>query len=200
MHPEGHTLIECTATRGGYLASWVHLSRARRLFLALQGSPSMVSTSLFTGEYSVCSLFPAGFCLYGLALFAIGLSPACSLATTLDLTIHCNTAIRPESVRCALLTCGLISICQLVTTLDVVVRCNIAIKPESIRCIIVVFRQMFSADQQQPSTQPSSWSLSTACWQFSDFYQSTVPSSGLRVGTTGLSPQTEVHPLSAYSH
>ena len=101
----------------------------------------MVSTYLSTGEFSACSLSPTWFCLYGLALLAIWLSPIRGLATTLNLAVRCNTTIRPEFVRCTLVICELLSVCQLAITLNVVVCCNIAIRPESIHYVLEAFRQ-----------------------------------------------------------
>ena len=76
-----------------------------------------------------------------LGIFVIGLSPACGLVTTLGLAIHCNTAIRSESVRCMLVTYRLLSIRPLVKTLDVVVHCNAAIRLKFVRCAILAFRR-----------------------------------------------------------
>ena len=144
--------FQCYAPQGTY-ARGVHrnqrqvpcflniLSASMTTFPTLQGSLSVVSTSSFMGESLVFSLSPTRFCHYGLALFAIGLSLTCGLATTLDLAVYCTTAIIPEFVYCALVNYGLLSVYQLATTPGIVICCNTAIRPESVYCTLVAFRQ-----------------------------------------------------------
>ena len=112
--------------------------------------PCIVSTSLFIGESSVCSLSPAGYCMYGLALFAIGLSPTYGLATTPDLAIHCNTTIKLESICCTLVTCRLIIVCQLVTTLDTAIHCNTTIRPKSVHSALELLDRRLSTFSNNP--------------------------------------------------
>ena len=109
-------------------------------FPSLQRPPSMMSMFVLTGESVVYSLWPIEFCLYRLALFAIGLSLTCGLVTTLSLAFHCNITIRPESIRCVIVTYGLIFVCQLVTTHKFSIHCNTVIRPKFVRCALVVFR------------------------------------------------------------
>ena len=68
---------------------------------------------------------------------------ACGLVTTLNVTVCCNTAIRLESVRCALVACGVKYVRLLATTLIVAVHCHIAIKPKYVCCSLMTCGQVF---------------------------------------------------------
>ena len=83
------------------------------------------------------------FCLYGRALLATGFMFACGLATTLGVAVYCNTAIRRESVRCALVAYGAKYVRLLATTLGVAVCCNTTIRTESVRCVLMICGQVF---------------------------------------------------------
>ena len=83
------------------------------------------------------------FCLHGRALLATGLVSACGLATTLGIVIHCNTAIRPNSIYYALVACGVKYACLLATTLGIAVCCNTVIRPESVNFALVTHGQVF---------------------------------------------------------
>ena len=58
-------------------------------------------------------------------------------------TVCCNTAIRPESVRCVLIACDIKYVCLLVTTLDVAIHCNTTIRPEFVHYALVTCSQVF---------------------------------------------------------
>ena len=131
---------------------------------------------------------------------AMGLLIACGLVTTLSLIVHCNTAIRPKSIRCALVACGLKSVCQLATTLGITVRCNTTIRPWSVRCVLVACRQviiLWSATtlgftiRYNTAIRPESVRYVLA------FFQTFAPSSCSPYIVVGLSPQTGVRLLSA---
>ena len=83
------------------------------------------------------------FCLHERALLAIGLMFPCGLATTLGIIVRCNTAIKLESVRCALVAYGVKYVRLLVTTLGVAIHCSTVIRLESLRCTLMTYGQVF---------------------------------------------------------
>ena len=91
-----------------------------------------VLDELLSGVWLTFLLNLGVFCLHGRVLLAIGLMSIFGLATTLSIAAHCNTAIRPESVLCALVACGVKYVGLLATTLSVPIRCNTIIRPESV--------------------------------------------------------------------
>ena len=153
---------------GDFFAFRVYLSSTPTILDLTRSSEYHLDLS-FSG---ICLAFPPSlgvFRLYRRALLAIGLVTSYGLATTLDIVIHCNIAIKSESVCSALLACGVKYVRPLATTLDIAVRCNTAIRLESVHCALRLMDRYLSAAQQQPSvlpsveTQPSNWSLSAIC-------------------------------------
>ena len=100
-------------------------------------------TSLLSGVWLAFLPDLGVFCLHRRALLATGLVSACGLAITLSIVISCNTAIRPESVRCTLIACSVKYVHLLATTLGIVICCNTAIRPESIRYALMTCGQVF---------------------------------------------------------
>ena len=91
---------------------------------------NIILTSLLSGTWLA---FPSNFrvfYLHGQALLVTELMFACGLVTTFGVAVRCNTTIKLESVRCALVACGVKSIPLLATTLGIIVHCNIAIRLE----------------------------------------------------------------------
>ena len=101
---------------------------------------------------------------------------ACGLVTTLGVAVYCNTTIRPESVRCALVACGVKYIRLLVTTLGIAVHCNTTIRLEFVRYTLMTCGQVFvycSATTLSIVVHcdtASNQSPSTVFWQLSKFY------------------------------
>ena len=85
-------------------------------------------TSLLSGVQSAFSPKLWVFCLREGALLVIGFVSACMLATTFEISIRCNTTIRPESVHYVLVACGVKYVRLLATTLDIAVHCNTTIR------------------------------------------------------------------------
>ena len=74
---------------------------------------------------------------------ATGFMFACGLATTLGVAIRNKTAIRLESVYCALVVYEVKYVRLLATTLGVAIRCNTTIKLKSICCALMTCGQVF---------------------------------------------------------
>ena len=133
---------------------------------------------------------------------ATGLMFACGLATTLSVAIRCNTAIRLESVCCALVACGVKYVCLLVTTLGVVVHCNTTIKLESINYANDLWTGVFLLLSNNPQhCYPLRHSLQTeVCPLRAGNYQTFTLLPCLLEIKVGLSPWIEVCMPSTCSH
>ena len=118
------------------------MSRVRQPPLTLQGLPNIILTSILSGIWLAFPLILRIFCLHMRALLAIGPVTICGLATTICIVVRCNTAIRSESVRCALVVFGVIYVRLLATTLSISIHCNITIKPKSICYALMTCGQM----------------------------------------------------------
>ena len=68
---------------------------------------------------------------------------AYGLVTTLSIAICCNTAIRLESIHCALVAYGVKYVHLLATTLNIAVHCNTAIKLEFVSYVLMTRGQVF---------------------------------------------------------
>ena len=101
------------------------------------------STFLLSGIWLAFPPSLEVFCLRGRALLVIRPVTTCGLATTFGIAICCNTAIRPEFVRCTLVVCDVKCVCPLSTTLSITIWCNTAIRPESIYCALIAYGQVF---------------------------------------------------------
>ena len=83
------------------------------------------------------------FYLHGQALLATRLMFAYGLATTLGVVVHCNTAIRLESVRCVVVAYSVKYVNLLATTLGVAIHCNTAIRLKSVCYTLKTCGQVF---------------------------------------------------------
>ena len=83
------------------------------------------------------------FYLYRRALLVTGLMFTYGLVITLGIVVHCNTTIRPKSVRYVLVACSVKYVHLIATTLSVTIRCNTTIKSESVHCALMTYRQVF---------------------------------------------------------
>ena len=126
----------------------------------------------------------------------------CGLATTSDITVHYNIAIRPEFVRYALVACDVEYVRPLVITLSIAVCCNTAIRPESVHCALMTCGQTFVC------CLATTLGIAVRCdtairLEFVHCVLAVirlVPIFRALQIRISLSPQTEVRVLSTYSH
>ena len=74
---------------------------------------------------------------------ATGLMFPCGLATTLNVVFRCNTFIRPEFVRCALVACCIKYVRLLAITLGIAICCNTVIRSEFVCYVLMTHGQVF---------------------------------------------------------
>ena len=133
----------CTMVWGGLFAFCEYLSCTRHLSLTSQGPPNIILTSLLSGVWLAFPLNLGVFYLYGRALLATRFMFAYGLATTLGIAVCCNTAIKPEFIRYALVACGVKYVRPLATTLSVVFHCNTTIRPQFVHYTLMTCGQVF---------------------------------------------------------
>ena len=136
-------LVVCTTVWGGLFAFCEFLYRVCRLSPSSWGPPNIILTSLLSGVWLAFPYNLGVFCLHGRVLLATGLMFACSLTTTLDFVVRCNTPIRSEFVYCALVAYNVKYVCLLAITLDIAVCYNTTTRLESVCCALMTCGQVF---------------------------------------------------------